>query len=94
MANRIYRVYLIGYKPPGWDMRAIKPNAMQDMMEPCDVCFTVDGNESWRVGQIITPDKHFSGPGDGALKLGTAYRCIEHEHDGKVVLVTEVTDGN
>ena len=86
--NTTYRVYLIGYEPPGEP----EPTKVQIMerMENCDCCFTVDGNRPWRIGEVITPDKDLGGPGDGAgLRLGTPYRCVGHEHQGKIVLVAE-----
>ena len=83
------RIYLIGFEPPGWP--ELDDASIERLMEPCDLCFTVDGNAGWAVGQVITPDKHISGPDDGTgLQLGSPYRCVAHEHDGKVVLVVPV----
>lgn len=92
--KQLYRLYLIGYVPPGWENKEISEAEMQHMMEPCDLCFTVDGNAGWPLGDVITPDKHISGTGAELrgfeFVLGIPYRCVAHEYDGKVVLVTAV----
>lgn len=89
--KQLYRLYLIGYVPPGWENKEISESEMQHMMEPCDLCFTVAGNAGWPVGDVITPNKRISGSDTPTeFVLGIPYRCVGHVYDGKVVLVTAV----
>lgn len=69
------RIFLIGYEPPEWDWPS-EPTAawkrkIMELMHSVDVAAAVPGG--WPVGEVMDVD-------------GRALVCVEHEHDGKIVI--------
>lgn len=69
------RIFLIGYEPPAWDWPPEPTPAMErkimQLMHSVDVAAEVP--DGWPVGEIMDVD-------------GRPFVCVEHEHDGKIVI--------
>lgn len=81
------RAYLIGYDPPFAPMARMTREEVETIMKDCDFCFEA-GGEGIAVGEVITCAVHYSG--EGGPGMGTAFRCVSHEHHGKVLVLETV----
>lgn len=93
MRGRRFRVYIMAYNPPGLDMkRAHATGQLERWMTEANLCFTVGRGGPWPIGRVLTPDvRHENGIlGAPTLDLGRPYRCVAHEHHGKVAIVEPV----
>lgn len=92
--DKLIRVYMIGYEPPGWDMEAVADSGgIKRIMATADVCCQLGDGEPWHVGLVTAMTRtEFEGDGPSVLEEGRQYRCVRHDYDGKIAIVEPVED--
>ena len=74
-----YRVYLMRYAPPGWDMQSRSADGtLERLIDSADFCFSLSGDFAERtlpVGGSLTVSRHYTGTRGRAPGVGSVLRC-------------------